>query len=332
MSDDKLLLSPFGAGHLENLDTPTGREFIAGSTSILADPDFFLKNTADKKKAPYVNQLEFVEKYGRCMCTGYGTIWTAQTSGGFVLSTEQRDNYCSRRYNSLDFDRNIWGMIPTAVDIFRKWWNEFNPDRPCVTFMIQNDSQIRRDFFKRGIPLVRGMRGNRAFTIDSVDGVLNSLNYPLQSGEKWYGHCTGIQMLDIADNYLRGYSYKNVDDYYKMRKIGIETYNSWAIFFEDQLSDKGKAWVKMMRAGVTNWERPDDNTLRQEMAAMILRLNPTAINFWNKLNGTKNLTRSEFVSMWERGLGRKCHIQVFTEKTKDAPITRGEVWYILANW
>jgi hypothetical protein len=143
-------------------------------------------------------------------------------------------------------------MIPVAVDIFRKWWNENNPNRLCITFMIQNDTKTRRDFFKRGIPLVRGMRGNRAYTIDTVDGVINSLNYPLQSGEKWYGHCTGIQMLDIADNYLRGYKYKSEEDYYKMRKLGIETYNSWAIFFEDQLSEKGKAWVKMMRAGVTN--------------------------------------------------------------------------------
>lgn len=332
MSDDKLLISPFGAGHMENLDTPTGREFIAWSTSILADPDFFLKNTSDRQKSPYVNQLEFVAKYGRCMCTAYGTLWVAQTSSGIVFTEEQRDKYCKRRYDSLDFDPTFWGFIPTAVDIFRKWWNENNPKRLCVTFMIQNDSKIRRDFFKRGIPLVRGMKWNRAYTIDSVDGVLNSLNYPLLSGERWYGHCTGIQMLDIADNYLRGYKYKSEEDYYKMRKVGIETSNSWAIFFEDQLSEKGKAWVKMMRAGVTNWERPDDNTLRQEMAAMVLRLNPTATNFWNMLNGPKNLTRSEFVSMWERGLGRKCPIQVFTEKTKDAPITRGEAWYILANW
>ena len=82
-----------------------------------------------------------------------------------------------------------------------------------------------------------------------------------------------------------------------MRKKNIEGGSSFAIFFYNQLSEKGKAWVKMMRAGVTNGERPDDNTLRQEMAAMVLRLNPTAVNFWNKLNGTKNLTRSEFVSM-----------------------------------
>lgn len=179
----------------------------------------------------------------------------------------------------------------------RRWWNETHPDDQVVSFMIQNDDAIRQKFFEKAIPMVRGMRGNRAFTVDSIDGVLNSLDYPLYEGERWYGHCTGIQQLTILDNYNRTYKYKSVSDYQAMRKKGIETYNSFVFFFYNQLSDKGKAWVKLMKAGVTNGERPDDNTLRQEMAAMVLRLNPTATNFWNKLNGKKNLTRSEFVAM-----------------------------------
>ena len=332
MSDDKLLISPFGAGHMENLDTPTGREFIAWSTSILADPDFFLSNHAAATANFLYNQLEYSAEYGRCLCTLYGPIVVHARSWNIDITPEQRLELVKLRVAEWDFQKDVGWFITIGVDVIRRWWNKNNPNNQVVTFMIQNDSAIRRKFFDKAIPLVRGMKWNRAYTLDTVDGVINSLNYPLLKGEKWYGHCTGMQQLEVLDNYNRKYRYKSVEDYYLMRKNIIEWGSSFAIFFYNQLSEKGKAWVKMMRAGVTNWERPDDNTLRQEMAAMVLRLNPTATNFWNLLNGPKNLTRSEFVSMWERGLGRKCPIQVFTEKTKDAPITRGEAWYILANW
>lgn len=332
MSDDKLLISPYGAGHMEDLDKPSGNEYIAWSTSILADPDFFLSNHAAATANFLYNQLEYSAEYGRCLCTMYGPIVVHARSWNIDLTPEQRLELVKLRVAERDFQKDVGWFITVWVDVIRRWWNKNNPDNQVVTFMIQNDSAIRRKFFDKAIPLVRGMKWNRAYTIDTVDGVINSLNYPLNKWETYYGHCTGIQQLEVLDNYLRKYKYKSVEDYYLMRKKNIEGGSSFAIFFYNQLSEKGKAWVKMMRAGVTNGERPDDNTLRQEMAAMVLRLNPTAPSFWNTKMGTYNVTRSEFVSMWERGLGRKCPIQVYTEKTKDAPITRGEAWMILASW
>jgi N-acetyl-anhydromuramyl-L-alanine amidase AmpD len=40
-----------------------------------------------------------------------------------------------------------------------------------------------------------------------------------------------------------------------------------------------------------------ENLLRQDMAKMILKINPAAVDFWNTLEGTRQITRSEFVAM-----------------------------------
>lgn len=198
--------------------------------------------------------------------------------------------------------------------------------------MIDNDTSIRLQFMEKNIPLVRSFRGNRAYSVDTVDGVLQVLKYPLNPGETYYGHCTGMIGLTVADNYNRTYKYQKWEDYKAMRRAVIEGGSSYAIFFVNQLSASGQAWLKLMKAGVTNGERPDDNLRRDEMVKMVLRINPTAVNFWNSQNGPKAITRLEFVSMGERGFGKKCPIQVYTEKTKDLPISRGEAWQILAAW
>lgn len=133
--------------------------------------------------------------------------------------------------------------------MIRNWWNKKHPENPIVTFMIQNDTAIRFKFMEKNIPLVRHFKGNHAFSVDTIDGVLDTLKYPMRPGETYYGHCTGMIGLTVADNYNRTYKYKKWEDYKAMRATRIfEGNTSYAIFFESQLSSAGKAWLKMMRA------------------------------------------------------------------------------------
>ena len=70
---------------------------------------------------------------------------------------------------------------------------------------------------------------------------------------------------------------------------------------------------------------------RDEVAITVKRIYPKAGLFWNGLEGTRPITRSEFQTMFEKGTGRKFGIQIYSETTKNKTITRGEAWTLIAS-
>lgn len=109
--DDILLNSPLGSGHKIDLDTPSGQEFIAGSTSILQDPNFFLRNTEGKTLKHLYNQLEYSGELGRCLCTMYGPIFVLSCMLDQLLTPDERYELAQLRYKSADFDPNVGGFV-----------------------------------------------------------------------------------------------------------------------------------------------------------------------------------------------------------------------------
>lgn len=111
--DDKFLNSPLPSEHLVDLDVPTGREFIAGSTSILANPEFFLANSAATVSNFLYSQLEYSAEYGRCLCTLYGPIVAISRTRNIELTPAERLELVKRRVASPDFQKDVGGFIQT---------------------------------------------------------------------------------------------------------------------------------------------------------------------------------------------------------------------------
>lgn len=113
-----------------------------------------------------------------------------------------------------------------------------------------NSSDLIRKLAQKKIPIVTSIRGNRQFTLDQVDGTMDTLdywNYP-----RTYGHCRTRRQLEILDNYGKKYRYKTIDDLELVTNKGIESRNVFVFFKESFLSDKGKKYLQGMKDKLWN--------------------------------------------------------------------------------
>lgn len=301
--------------HLIDLDQPTWDEYIAGSDEIFS-ADFFVNYWEETTFEKLYNQLEFPE-YGRNLCTGYWPLTTLSIVIGRELTQEERLEIVKSRVAQGDFDPAIGGFTSIGVDVVRRWYNNKYPSDPIRTAMV-NSSDLIRKLAQKKIPIVTSIRGNRQFTLDQVDGTMDTLdywNYP-----RTYGHCRTRRQLEILDNYGKKYRYKTIDDLELVTNKGIESRNVFVFFKESFLSDKGKKYLQGMKNKLWNWERADDNITRFEASRMAMRLNPlTPENkIWNRKDKDKPATIYEVTLM----LSKCSKVNVYLGTDRNKLITR----------
>ncbi len=301
--------------HLIDLDQPTWDEYIAGSDEIFS-ADFFVNYWEETTFEKLYNQLEFPE-YGRNLCTGYWPLTTLSIVIGRELTQEERLEIVKSRVAQGDFDPAIGGFTSIGVDVVRRWYNNKYPSDPIRTAMV-NSSDLIRKLAQKKIPIVTSIRGNRQFTLDQVDGTMDTLdywNYP-----RTYGHCRTRRQLEILDNYGKKYRYKMIDDLELVTDKGIESRNVFVFFKESFLSDKGKKYLQGMKNKLWNWERANDNITRFEASRMAMRLNPlTPENkIWNKKDKDKPATIYEVTLM----LSKCSKVNVYLGTDRNKLITR----------
>lgn len=76
--------------------------------------------------------------------------------------------------------------------------------------------------------------------------------------------------------------------------------------------------------GHWNGMNADKFATRFEVSAVAGRIG-TNTPVWNGQNPNVLVTRSELKAMFERATGRKFNFSIFTETTRNIPITRGEM-------
>lgn len=95
---------------------------------------------------------------------------------GREWTQEERLELVKRRTAQGDFDPSIGGFTSVGVDVARRYYNELYPSDPIRTAMV-NDMGLLRKLAQKNIPIVTSIRGNRQFTLDQVDGVMDKLDY-----------------------------------------------------------------------------------------------------------------------------------------------------------
>jgi len=308
--------------HLIDLDVPTWTEFIAWAEDVFS-ADFFVHYWQETTFEKLYSQLEFAKEYGNNLCTCYWPLTTLSIIMGRELTSDERLEMVKARYTSWDFDPAIWGFTSTGVDIVRRWYNAKHPIDPIRTAMV-NDTALLHKLAQKNIPIVTSLRGNKEYTLDTKDGVMNKLDYWLHPWTR-YGHCRTRRKLDVLDNYLRKYRYQTIDDLELCYNHAFESKNVFIFFKESSLSDLWKIYFNAMKKGYWNGERANDNITRFEASRIALKMN-TAMKekeIWNGKDGSRDASRYEVGIMLDRATWGR--IKPDLSHNMNQSITRGEV-------
>lgn len=330
-------LSP-SSTHLENIDELSGQEYIAWAIDMFG-PEFFIEYGKESDFLALYIQLEFEKNYshgaydfGKNLCTIYWPMIALSIMIGRALTEAERLELVKLRISEKDFDINYGGFTNMWVDVIRRWWNASHPDEQIVSFLV-NDMNMLNKLFTKRIPLVTSLRANREFTLDTIDGVMDKLNYWNFSGPR-YGHCRTRIALDVPDNYLRVYRYKHAADIRLCMTNSFESRNCYIFAKESWLSDVGAAYLKGNREGFWNGERPNEKCIRQDAAAMVFRKVGGAVpitELYNWLRKFDGVTVYEFSVMLNKAT--EWSYPIYTDpRTKNRVLTRGECIRILMSF
>ena len=284
----------YPSSHLLDLDKLTGTEYVAGWEELFTS-DFFINYWETTFEKQY-SQLEFAKDYGNCLCTCYGALISAGMILKRELTPEERLEMVKLRVAQPDFEPTVWGFTSVWVDVVRKWYNKTYPSDPIASVLV-NDITLIRKLYQKSIPLVTSMRGNKQFSLDQKDWVMNELNYWNFTWPR-YGHCRTRKGLKIIDNYLNTYRYRTGDELELVMNHAFESNNTFLFFKESSLSAFGKTLLKAMRRGLTNGERMDDYLTRFESSRIGCKWDSVDDKtIWNGMNWTKNASKYEFSLM-----------------------------------
>lgn len=302
--------------HLLDIDSLTGTEYIAWSDDLFS-PDFFVHYGEETTYERLYKQLEFPE-YGKNLCTIYWPITTFSIIMGREWTREERLELVKRRTAQWDFDPAIGWFTSIGVDVARRYYNELYPSDPIRTALV-NDRDLLLKLAQKNIPIMTSLRGNRQFTLDQVDGVMDKLdywNYPWAR----YGHARTRRKLEVLDNYGKKYRYKNVDDLMLCMDKAFESRNVFVAFKESSLSAKGKRYLQGMKDGLWNGERAWDNITRYESSRMAIRLNTLVRekDIWNWRDGNKDASIYEATLM----LSKVSTIPIYLGADRNKTISR----------
>lgn len=286
--------------HKIDIDIPSWNEWIMWADISLISDEVWSRYAQEETVSHLYNQLEFSKDYWNCLCTIYWPITQLSIVTGREITTAERNELVIRRYNDSDFNPNVGWFVTYGIDTLRRWWNANNPDNKLVTFRIPNRSSLRDVFFQRWLPLTTSFNWNREYSLDSIDWVLDKLDY--NKYPKTYWHCLAMFQLRKLDNYNREYRYKSIEDYQAMLNVFTETANSYAMFLENDLTDDGKKLVHFMRIWLWDGSRPADPITRWEASrmAMILDVWTEEKHIWNSKNPHSPASKYEVSVMFSR--------------------------------
>lgn len=312
--------------HLIEIDKPTGDEYIAWADDIFS-PDFFIYYGEETTFEKLYNQLEFAKTYGTNLCTIYWPMTTLSIIMGRELTSEERLELVKLRVAQPDFNPDVGGYTSIWVDVMRRWYNLKYPSDPIRTAMV-NENQLLKTLAQKNIPITTSLRGNRRFTLDTVDGTMDYLDY--WNFPKTYGHCRTRRKLDVLDNYWKKYRYKQIADLELCISHSFESGNVFVVFKESSLSKKGKRYLQGMKDWLWNWERAGSNITRYEASRMAMRLNTLVKekDIWNWKDWQKEASIYETTLM----LSKTSSVPVYLWPDRNKLITRGDTVEMIYSW
>jgi hypothetical protein len=71
------------------------------------------------------NQLEFVDEFGRMLCSIYGAIWMMSCNNNKEITKDERKQLVRLRCSKPDFNRNTWWYLSEWIKALIEWYNNW---------------------------------------------------------------------------------------------------------------------------------------------------------------------------------------------------------------
>lgn len=304
--------------HLVDLDRLTWTEYMAGWEEIF-NSDFFIEYGQETTFRKQYSQLEFSQQYGDNLCTGYGPLITTGMMFSKEFDSDYRVQMVKDRSAQGDFEPTVGWFTSIGVDVNRRLYNKVFPGDPIVSAVVNNRALLRK-LYGKNIPVVTSLRGNKQYTLDTRDGVMDQINYWNFPGAR-YGHCRTRMGLEVLDNYLNTYRYLSWDALDLCTDHAFESSNVFVFFKESSLSAFWKILLKAMRRGLINGERMNDFLTRFEWSRIAMKWDGVAeSSIWNKKDPNKAASKYEYSVEMNRGSRGLIPIYLGTDRNQN--ITR----------
>lgn len=129
-------------------------------------------------------------------CTLHGAFGALSDNLGRRITMDERRLMFERAVQK-GLDPNRGWQTNLAVDLVRRWWNEFNANDKVSTYSYPLASDEFHDAIQLGYTFACSYRGNKSFNTDRNDGILDASSF----GKSTYGHVVRITASDEPDTY-----------------------------------------------------------------------------------------------------------------------------------
>lgn len=228
------------------------------------------------------NQLEWKDEFWYCTCTVYAPIGIVSDNTNRILTDKQRRELVKARTELSDFDPNVWWYLSEWINITRQYYKSIWYKVSSLRINVKTDLLKLQD---KGYRVNIGMIVKDDFITDSQkDWILDKI-------PKWnpkYWHSTSLKKIKdsyIVDNYKWTHNYNRILLNDLQGLIDDWVIYEWAyLLFLDKkdiiLNVKNKLMenikIESAKRAVTNWiwnwERPQEQASREEVASMIQRM------------------------------------------------------------
>lgn len=180
------------------------------------------------RKTFYDNTIEYnqdeVQKYS---CTIHGAIGALSDLSGYKFTLDERKELLKQAIEK-GFNTSKGWYVNKAVDLVRNFWDTKNANDTVNTYQLELCSTDFYNAINKGYTVVCSFKGNRAYTTDKADGILDDTDF----GVSTYGHCIRVLKGEdekyielMIDNYAGGVNR------YKVSKENLEKLVKNKVFY-----------------------------------------------------------------------------------------------------
>lgn len=193
-------------------------------------------------------------------------------------------------------DLNLWMNVSDWVDVARRIWNTWKPEKQVNSFRIPYADPILEEIMGKGHSIVTAYRGNIEWENDvSADWVLNKGKYSPTTFAHSVRARNTTKNTRIVNSYqwVVPYNQYQVPFMHSLVNNGVNFWDCFYVFIPKEWQDEETDYMlNAVRLGIWSGDRPNDIATRYECATMLAR------NIHGKLATASVII--PFVWNWER--------------------------------
>ena len=209
----------------------------------------------------------------RDFCTVIAPLWSISSLWNIKITDEQLEDLWQFAVKNYGYKEWVWNYTQTWLKCVTKWWNKEYPTKQVEYKRTTLFSEAEKNARGKNYEIIVSYKGNSKFNKDrDDDGIVEWKEF----GKTTYWHVSRLVKDDkIHNSYLwREYNTFSIK-YLKDLLDNWYFYNNVYIITKKKMSQEEKDNLtirEVIKIGISNWERPNDNITRREVMLMVWRM------------------------------------------------------------